>query len=466
MITIDQLLAQPRIVFGNFRNVTLENAPEAKLEEALVRLVKVQADSQEVYENNKNLIRDMWRDANGLGYGKVDFKTEPFPSYLKNYKTFEGWFNYFYAECNEQDRKEFYKECLDPKGVLKGDCASKNASTRNAARRAILTKMLEKGFVAFEPDPASYYGTADQLLMTLLSDGNHKVYAGFRGDLRPPATVKLHGGTVAKAQIEGLRDKLGMNEAWHPFYGAGDNPSALQKAYYRKGNADNCLFTVVSVATDFKTASKFPLMQDLRLENPQAIGMAWVEGKGLSALDPDSQHQAPAKRAWSIGAPPVPSSDPSVEQADLACVRTNIYVFTATTTATSDAEVWHGWNTQKMQLANHAGTFPERATMSIPWGNHLARLVCDRIQYNRADSNKGHLLIVHRFELLQGAKDLAAAMGGSDRDTRELMSFLGRIVADGKLKPNGTGGIHVPVDGPAMRPIERVLEIYPPKTSI
>ena len=54
------------------------------------------------------------------------------------------------------------------------------------------------------------------------------------------------------------------------------------KAFYRNGsNQDNCLFTAVSVATDFYTASKFPLVQDLIADSPDAIGTATVLATGM-----------------------------------------------------------------------------------------------------------------------------------------------------------------------------------------
>ncbi len=455
MISIDELLKLPKIMVGSFRNVNLKGAPKAKLEEALARLFKPALDSQEVYENNKNEIRQKWTNANGLGdpYALVNFQDVPFPDHVKKYKTFEGWFNYFYTECSDAQRREFFKECLNPDRTVKGDYASATATVRDAARKSLLKRMLDAGFVAYGQD---FLGTTDDLLKPILADTPlTPLKVGFRGETRPPALVKMQEGCRSKALVDVLRSKLGMNEPWHPF----TDEAVRSKAYYRNGsvNQDNCLFTVVSVATNFETASKFPLMQDLNLENPDAIGTATVLAKGLvsrvkataAKLQDEifrQRGQTPTKRY------PDPKPSVKAERRILRCVRMNIYLFT----------VPSGWNTELKQTANKATNFPERATLAIPWGNFLARVRCDRIQYDDDDSNRGHLLVVSGYDLLQDHQGLLAAAGGNRFVVVQLKDFLNDICKRGKLDASGKGGIHVdPGNMYPESPIETVERIEP-----
>jgi hypothetical protein len=444
MPSIDDLLAKPKILRGDFTNVELKGVPENKI---LAALAKMPPGA------TKLEIRKRWTDANGGGdpYARVNFKVTPFPQHSKDFKKFEGWFNYFYAECSEPKQQEFYKECMNPDGTQKGDFASTDPAKQNDARRKLLIRMLDAGFVAYDAD---YYGTSDDLLKPIIKGTPlTSLKVGFRGELRPPVMVKLHDGCRSKATVDAVRKTMGMNEPWHPF----TNPFIRNRAYYRNGsvNQDNCLFTAVSVATNFETASKFPLMQDLNLDNPDALGTATVMAKGMSsrvkAMAMQMQDHINARMGVKPPANGVPArASTKAERRLLRCVRMNIYLFS----------VPNGWNTEAKQLASGATTFPERATLSIPWGNFFARVRCDRIQYDDNDSNAGHLLIVSGYDLLQNQQGLIAAAGGNRFAVEQLERFLDDIVARGKLLPGGKGGIHVdPGNMYPVSPIETVERI-------
>ena len=162
-MTFEVLLQQARINYGNLSKVEWFDVPEAKLEEALARLLPTPTSPAEAVEVTKVSVRDLWKVANRVGnpYALVDFTLSPFAKFAKKYKTFEGWFDYFYAECNDAKRQEIYRECLNPDGTFKGDFASSGPAVRDPARKALLRRMLDAGFVAYGTD---YFGTSDDLL--------------------------------------------------------------------------------------------------------------------------------------------------------------------------------------------------------------------------------------------------------------------------------------------------------------
>lgn len=347
------------------------------------------------------------RLATSDAYAGVNLNAEPFPRHVKNYKTFEGWFNYFYTECPNVDRKRFYEKVLTPQGTLEPEYGP----GRDDARRQVLTEMLAVGF---EPFDNRYQGTADDLLAPVHDEMHFKL--GFRGELRVPSQVKAHDGCVPRAQVPALRRQMGMDAAWHPFR----DPSLRNKLYFRRGfNADNCLFTTVSVATDFMTASKFPLLADLTRDNPDAIDTAvvWSRGRASRVREMAAAREDRQAAAREAG-----------ERLLLQCVRMNVYLFTASRL----------WNTQKRQSDARAPEFPERAAAAIAWDFFVARVRCDRIHFG-PDSNDGHLLVVDGYDWLHPLPHLHRMVGA--RQLTLVERFLNGIVRRGRLGANGGGGL-------------------------
>lgn len=362
-------------------------------------------------------------------YGSVNLNADPIPAFLKNYKTFEGWFNYLFADCTNADRKKYYELVLTPEGALKPPY---NDASNHAVRKKVLTEMLKAGFEEYTG--AKFFGSGDDLLKPLKGtvDG---IRVGFRGELRPPAMVQLHNGCKSRALVEPLKASMGMNEPWHPF----SEPGASSKAYFRKGfNKDNCLFTTVSVATDFMTASKFPLLADLRKDEPDAIGTATVIAKGLTssvkAMAAKMEAQISGIKGIKVQSP-LQAPGPSVkgEVRLLHCVRMNVYIF----------RVDKLWNTEAKQSSLNAPQFPERAASEIPFSNFIARVRCDRIQFGE-DSNDGHQLIIQGYDLLHTPTFLKKRLG--DIGFSQIEAFLKKMVQDGMLRPDGTGGIRYATD--------------------
>jgi hypothetical protein len=370
-----------------------------------------------------------------------------FPEPVKKFG-FEWWANHFYQEVKDSEKKPFYTEVWESNQSLKKKFDTQNASADRAVWRDLLERVLEKGFIEY---PAEVKGDHDQWFPPIKDDPHLRL--GYRGELRQPMQVKAHNGCVPKAQVLGLRIQMNMNANWHPF----SDPAIRNKVYYRKGNGDNCLYSTVSVAYDFGTASKFPLLFDLKKDAPDAIGNATVEACGMQSkvgamaamlgpqitkqhFDPNFRVQS-TKPAYAPGQMPAkpavgmaPKPDTEYQVRNLTSVRMNVYLFRIRGSV---------WNTETYQAANKNAQFPERAMDKVPWDDFLARVMIDRVHFGD-DSNDGHLNIVHGYELLHPMSKLRLMLGGgvagNDALTR-LVLYLREICAANRLSGEQCGHI-------------------------
>jgi hypothetical protein len=361
---------------------------------------------------------------------------------------FEWWANHFYQEVKDSEKKPFFQEVWAPDQTLKPSFNTTNAAADHAVWRDFLKRVLKKGFIEF---PDEVKGNHDQWFPAVRDEPNLRL--GYRGELRQPMQVKAHNGCVPKAQVVGLRTQMNMNANWHPF----SDPATRNKVYYRKGNGDNCLYSTVSVAYDFGTASKFPLLFDLERDAPDAIGNATVEACGMQSkvaamaakLGPQitQQHFDPGFRAQTTkpsympGAMPpkpavgmAPKPDTEYQVRNLISVRMNVYLFRIRGNV---------WNTEAYQATNRNAQFPERAMDQIPWNDFLARVMIDRVHLGD-DSNQGHLNIVHGYELLHPPGRIRLMLGGGiagDTALTKLVLYLRQICAENRLNGDQCGHI-------------------------
>lgn len=368
--------------------------------------------------------RGQWAQADPYMRVRFGNNVAPFPDAVKY--SFEWWFNQFWRECPDRDRRAFYIEMLNPDGT------PKNPNLSDPQKRDLLTRMLRSGFAEFTAD----YLESDDLTLPGVQSGPNRVHVAFRGDFRNPSEVRMHEGTYAKASLPALRSSMNMSRPWHPF----SDLRIRKKLYFRRWNADNCLYTVVSIAEDFATATKFPLMCDM--ESWQ-FGTAVVTAHGYTGGE-DVRRLA----AVFGGAVPSAARPGAPAQKILKASRTNIYV----------VKTYFAFNTRRMQDVGPAGSpFPERAVRGIPWSRHLARVRIERIHYGQ-DSNDGHLIIVRGFEWLHPRATLAHILG-SAASVGILEGFLKNLEQRGALLA-GQGGIDFKTEAsnPAVR-IEKVVKV-------
>ena len=127
----------------------------------------------------------------------------------------------------------------------------------------VLEVLLELGFERIPADRWKETNPPDTSLdiarFSLSNAGTGREYIlGWRGDGRKVGQLKDAGGMINKAESEyqGYCEKINLRVDW--------NPLSLEKNrtdyFFRKKKSDNCLNTVVSISTDFKTAVTFPLL--------------------------------------------------------------------------------------------------------------------------------------------------------------------------------------------------------------
>jgi len=96
----------------------------------------------------------------------------------------------------------------------------------------------------------------DHLRSALVGSFDRAYFLGWRGDGRNLDTIRKSGGLVNKTQSDDYAKSQNMRQPWHPF----SLPQNQSKWFFRLAKEDNCLHTVVSVSTDFKSSCTFPLL--------------------------------------------------------------------------------------------------------------------------------------------------------------------------------------------------------------
>lgn len=209
------------------------------------------------------------------------------PTAIEEYG-FYWWFNYFWAEgrrgglagASESDRDKFMwvvAQMFDPASVprTEGEAAAinqnavgmrltKQAQDFDAAKqRKLLRALMDVGFEEF---PIAYRDTAQSLFAHLVTmparpgENDHVTFSlalGYRSDSRPWASIQAQG-IRARSHVPVLIHSMNMDAAWHPFSEHG----VASKLWFRRGVADNCLHTVISVASTFNDALYFPRLDD------------------------------------------------------------------------------------------------------------------------------------------------------------------------------------------------------------
>jgi len=340
-------------------------------------------------------------------------KAPPKDAYPKPVEfSFRYWFNYFYVELPNPDRKQSYYDQITN---VDGSFIAEGALDK----KTLLEEMRKEGFEEFaigkKVSAEALYDFSAKRYPDLQGKGVRVV---FRGDGRTPDQIEAHQGTTPQSRLPHLRQKTNMDQDWHPFNTLGN------KVFFRKGlNTDNCLFTAISVTPEFYTATKFPLQEELRATNPSALGRAIV----LAA----------------------PRSGGSTVSRTLHASKSTIYVVKTT----------EGWNTQERQAALGSGDFPEFASEYIPWEHHLASVPVIRIHYGD-DANDGHQIIIERWTWLQYMNVLERLLL-DPVSVAQLRDFLVDIYTKGRLP-----GCGIPYTPPGVAApdweIKRVVNAFTP----
>ncbi|MCU0227459.1 MAG: hypothetical protein MUF01_07445 [Bryobacterales bacterium] len=342
--------------------------------------------------------------------------------------SFGYWYNYFFREVPRAQKPKFILAVVDDDGSFRteGNVANK---------KALFTEMLQLGFQSFAlRDSLTRDELFDHMLKNLenTTQRDFNVNVLFRGDSRGPERIKQDNGTVPQTRLQGLREQRNMSKEWHPF----SDSANRSKVWFRKGtNADNCLFSAVSVTPQFLVATKFPLLDDLLASNPGAVGSSIVICKKVvqapqvvaasnvlaraKAFDQQVQTHQNSQQSgkYSVDRP----------ERSLLASRTQIYVIKGQGV----------YNTQALQVGSE---FPEYALKApLGWADHLACFDVVRVHYSTNSGNVGHLIVITKFRWLHEPQALTLMLGVMAYGS--LKSHLEEIAQSGALTSAGTGGI-------------------------
>jgi hypothetical protein len=134
-----------------------------------------------------------------------------------------------------------------------------------------------------------------------------------------------------------------MNQAWHPF----NLPVYANSLFLRKGKSkDNCLHTVISVASSLEEMLPYPLLSD-----PSLFGLAFKDPATWTSDDVNY-----VKNHW-LGLQIVRDSEPN-GRIDKLTTTKNIYILNMGLGQAFDTQAWQ----QSLGVAN---PFPERAVNTV-----------------------------------------------------------------------------------------------------
>ena len=101
-----------------------------------------------------------------------------------------------------------------------------------------------------------------------------EIHVYYRAERRSVERIAQDKGTRRQVDVQELVHRMRMDEPWHPFSRA----EISGKWWFRRGQADGDLYTIVSVAKEFRTCLSFPLASDPRnYAFPQKDVAQWTQ---------------------------------------------------------------------------------------------------------------------------------------------------------------------------------------------
>ena len=311
-------------------------------------------------------------DPNSVLYEEMAKPSDPaFAVYRKNYAdgNFWYWFGTFWKEMPKADRLTVLKEVVNQNGELlpnwnyldiKETSQFNNLSVdrQNAMKTLLKDKMMKKGFTRWDKKVGDGMSEGAKLLPKIDALGKQEYGVGFRGDARDHAKLIEHdqGAFRPKIKTPFAINKYNLNATWNPF----SDDDVKNNMYWREGQADNDLFTVVSVAKDFATSTKFPLIDD-----PGPDLKIYPNGATLKLRNPVSKNEY-----------------------DQPATVSRMYVYMVTAD--------EGYDTQSYQTKE--SSFPEIGVKGIAAEKFLARMEVIRIHYG-ATGDDGHVVYVADYNI-------------------------------------------------------------------
>lgn len=280
---------------------------------------------------------DYTRIIHSPGYDRTDFRY---------------WVYYMLEQITEREQKKlFLQEVFEPDESR----TVKAALANDSEKKHFLQQIFKLGFVSYEQlaQEQKKVLVAPGAQLANPVPGETRFGYGFRGDNRAPDELLHAGGFTTKADATdvGFRKKMGLDQLWNPFADQSTLPGqniTNNAGYFRRGDTDNDLTTIISVTPNFVDATKFPFIQEYM--------------DGTSVVDNNGQQR---RRSM-----------------------THVYLVL----------VEEGFDTKGAQGSN---AFPEIATRSVPIDNVVAVYDIERTHFGSTtpQANDGHVakLVSHRI---------------------------------------------------------------------
>lgn len=303
-----------------------------------------------------------------------------------------------------------------------------------AARlRGVLVRFLRAGFDALPGTVKAFNErdtSRDHLMnfMRKMSGDREAQSFCWRSDSRSMTEIGLDGGFQAKcnsANQETLA-KNNMDKDWHPF----NLPAIRQYMWFRKGQKDNCLYSVISIGNseDWKDYLSFPLAADHKSWNM-------------------TDRQVSVQRNGRL------------ETVTLGVSWTYLYLFVMSDLILADTEQIQSWIAAEKQRLKEGrseggGAFPERATRGIPMENIYGAVKFIRIHHaDKATATDDHGFTARpvSYELNYGHALAMKERWGRDfeRLENEFQAAFATDVIHRKWTP--TGSLNLPEEHRDMK---------------
>lgn len=284
-------------------------------------------------------------------YGTI-LKSQNYPR-----NDFRYWVYYMLEQVTDVDRKKQFLEQIfepDDRRVVKPALAG------DAEKKQVLHDMFRVGFVSYERLATEQGKTLQRPGAQLANQipGENVFGYGFRGDNRPPDKLGQAGGFTTKADAVSpdFRQLMGFDQPWNPFGDQASLPgqnAAGNAGFFRRGDTDNDLTTIISVTPNFVDATKFPFIHE------------YMDGT-------DVVQDGATDRRRSL---------------------THVYMVL----------VEQGFDTKAAQGGN---PFPEIATRTVPMSNVVAVFDIERLHFGSTtpDANDGHKARLLSCRILDDAR--------------------------------------------------------------
>ena len=273
----------------------------------------------------KGLAKSIWEQGPDFftritGLGEVD--TSVLSTTISKETSPMGWFLYYFKEASLRADKtssqtasllRIAQKYLRKKLTGGVELKTPLEQVDQTELRTDLTALLEIGFTKF-PGYGAGYDPSDCSDVALLQFNRHgqayqEIDFRWRADSRPFSAVRDADGFKTKADSEGYAVANGMRAPYHPY----SDPGVRKYLWFRRGQTDNCLYTVISVgkSSDWKSYLPFPKLD-------QALPAALFNGGSAPISTKYTQRFAMCQ------------TDKGVESIKLPCTETWLYMFLLT----------------------------------------------------------------------------------------------------------------------------------------